>query len=158
MGYELEALVAKESLLRKHQSAFSKAYVAPFAPGFALIPVTDAFKEEVNRQAPERSKPELHGFASLSPAVAAWAERISLDGAVAYIEADYFGDRGSEVAIVWQDGMIAAGPLSSGDAISHALRMLGMEWSPWWDTWWDEYATVGLGQHRRTDAWVSRAR
>lgn len=150
MSYEIEALAAKEYLLRKHQSAFHNAHVVRLAQGFALIPMTGAFYEEVNRQTPEGDKAGLHGFELLSPAVAAWIEQISRDGAIAYFEAGYFGGMGSQRAIVWQNGVIARGPLY-GDAIDQALRMLGVERSGECD----EFDTVGLGKYRETEKWAA---
>src|SRR5438552_930519 len=97
MGYEIEAFVAKEALLREHRSAFRNAYLAPLGQGFALIPLTRALFDEVNRHAACEDRTGLHGFELLSPAIAAWAERISREGQIAYVEAGYFGGSGSQM-------------------------------------------------------------
>lgn len=168
MGYELEALVATESLLRKHQSTFHNAHVVPVAQGLALIPMTHTFYEEINRSEGRtaglhafhpipgsfyslinRSQGEkvgLHGFAYLSSAVEAWAVQISRDGAIAYIEVNYWGNEGAQRSIVWRSGLLAAGPFSNVD---DALGMLGME-GP---CVFDDEDSAGFGKHRRTESW-----
>ncbi|MER6666309.1 hypothetical protein ABT256_17340 [Amycolatopsis japonica] len=53
-------------------------------------------------------------------------------GAVAYVEAEYFGGAGTQFAQVWEGGETILGPL-----------------------YFDEFDAVGLGRHRSTDEWLS---
>ncbi|MCI0394486.1 MAG: HEAT repeat domain-containing protein [Chloroflexi bacterium] len=150
MSYEIEAVAARESILRKHASAFSNAYVVPLVEGLALIPMIDALYQEINKQALRKDKGGLHGFESLSPALADWIEHISHEGLVAYFEAGYFGGLGSQQALVWSNGRIAAGPLY-GNAINQVLHLLGLERSGEDD----EFDRAGLGRYRHTDKWAA---
>lgn len=87
--------------------------------------------------------------------VAAWAEQVSREGPVAYIESIYpSGPEGYQKAIVWRDGAIAAGPFPERHgAVDQALRILGVERSGEYD----EFDSVGLGRYRDTEKWAADA-
>lgn len=152
MDYELEALVGKEALLRKHQSTFRNVYVVPVTQGLALIPMTGALWWEINSPASGELKARLYGFKGLTSAVEAWAGQISRDGEVAYIEATDIADgyKRDELAMVWQNGAIAAGPLHN---ITQALDMLGLEHP----CRFDDDDPAGFGRYHRTAAWETGA-
>ena len=92
--------------------------------------------------------------ASIDQVLGAW----SVDGPVAYVEAEYFGGLGYQGAVVWQDGRIVLGPLTTADdspvpdrsPISLALRHLGVSATGYVD----EFAAVGLDRHRQMDEWT----
>jgi hypothetical protein len=81
---------------------------------------------------------------------------------VAYVEADYFGGVGSQVAALWDAGQLVLGPVvrpehrrTRGDLspISQALRRLGVSARGHVD----EFDAVGLGQHRHVEDWLEDA-
>ncbi|WP_340687362.1 hypothetical protein LCL61_14860 [Amycolatopsis coloradensis] len=80
-------------------------------------------------------------------------------GAVAYVEAEYFGGAGTQSAQVWDGGERVLGPLhlaegeaapAGGSPISQALRRLGVVKGDHFD----EFDAVGLGRHRDTRDWL----
>ncbi|RSN64941.1 hypothetical protein DMH01_00595 [Amycolatopsis sp. WAC 04182] len=80
-------------------------------------------------------------------------------GAVAYVEAEYFGGVGTQSAQVWDGGETVLGPLhlaegepapAGGSPISQALRRLGVVKGDHFD----EFDAVGLGRHRDTRDWL----
>jgi len=144
MAYCLQALVGKVDVLGKHMSEFQHARLVPLTQGLALIPLTDDLHAEVG------SGGEAERFEKLSPAVEQWAQRISSDGLIAYIEAEFFGGDGSQSAVVWSGGSRVIGPIHSNDAINQALRFLGVQVGDAHD----EFDAVGLGQHRDTHDWI----
>ncbi|MFF2432010.1 hypothetical protein [Streptomyces mirabilis] len=84
----------------------------------------------------------------------------SAAGAVAYVEAEYFGGVGEQHAAVWADGAVVLGPLhvlegqpfgSAGSPISQALQRLGVVA----DAATDEFATVELDRHRHSEDWIA---
>jgi hypothetical protein len=100
-----------------------------------------------------------HDFRHLDRKTAVFAERLSNDNPVVYIEAQYFGGNGSQSAMVWQDGlMIFAHPDNGATArvpgrlgpINSALRLLDAR--P--DSGKDEFAAVGLGRFRHNMDWL----
>ncbi|MGW5395691.1 hypothetical protein [Streptomyces sp. NPDC003952] len=85
--------------------------------------------------------------------------RWSAAGAVAYVEAEYFGGVGEQRAAVRAGGALALGPLDEPTRklfarrigpISRALRQLGVRGS----RREDEFDAVGLSRHRDTSDWV----
>ncbi len=159
--------------------AYPAARVAPLdAAGLALLPVTAELANDLTPAAlcaldmdvlpggtadSARRRAELltgpeSGFTVLQPGLAALIEACSTLGALAYFEADYLGREGAQAAAVWRNGHLAAGPMLLGRneqfsaetaPICVALRALGVEAAGRAD----EFATAGLGRHRRTADW-----
>ncbi|EME55694.1 hypothetical protein [Amycolatopsis decaplanina] len=86
--------------------------------------------------------------------------KCSEHGAVAYVEAEYFGGVGTQAAQVWESGETVLGPLhlaedeptpAYGSPISRALRRLSVRKG----AHFDEFDAVGLGRHRGTGDWLS---
>ena len=158
MGYVLQALLGRPGLLRAHLDAHPLARVVPLGQGIGMIPVTHALREglEAGSGGGVREEAYPEGIYYLSAAVVAWAERISRDGPVAYVEADYFGGVGTQGAVAWHNGRVILGPLvterepSRAAAINRALRLLGATA----DEAVDEFGAVGLSRQRSTEAWL----
>ncbi|MET7390373.1 hypothetical protein ACFYPT_10610 [Streptomyces sp. NPDC005529] len=157
MGYELQAVIAKVEVLRIAARDLPAARMASLGHGLSLMPMTD--------QLFEAAADGTHGPPGFLRLPGGFAKRLadwSAAGAVAYVEAEYFGGVGEQHAAVWVDGAFAQGPLhllegqpfgSSGSPISQALRRLGVPA----DTATDEFATVGLDRHRHGEEWDAEA-
>ena len=156
MSHELQAIIGREELLRAETQALSEAVVVSLEQGLALVPITDAFFDEVTGA----SVADGLGFwrlpAGFERILAGWSAR----GPVAYVEAEFFGGVGRQRAAVWSGGALVLGPVSIeedeqfaavGSPISQALRRLGAAA----DSGRDEFAAVGLGRHRRRDDWIA---
>jgi hypothetical protein len=154
VSYELSAIVGEEAVLRR---AFADLAHVPLAHGLALIPVIEAVGDE-----------RVGLFHGLTERLRRLVERASELGAVAYVEAELFGGRGTQSAIAFRHGTVLVGPIhtQSDDgeedgytttddlAINQVLRALGV--SP--DGGRDEFDTIGLGRFRETEDWVLAAR
>ena len=105
--------------------------------------------------------PLLEGTTGVPAALVAVLEDVSSLGPVAYLEAEFWGGDGCQASVVWDARSVVHGPIVEQDAfsraplgdgaINQALRRLGVrvgEGAP------DEFATVGLGRHRRSEAWL----
>lgn len=85
-------------------------------------------------------------------------EEASSGGAVALLDADFFGGDGDQVVRVWDRGALVFGPVWMDDApgagtpISQALREMGVVR----DVGFDEFDAVRLGWHRETEDWLDR--
>ncbi|WP_438306982.1 hypothetical protein ACSHXN_46420 (plasmid) [Streptomyces sp. HUAS TT11] len=155
MGYELQAVIAKGEVLRVASRDLPAARVASLGQGLSLIPMTDQlFDAATDGTEGPLSFWRLPG--GFDKRLADW----SAAGAVAYVEAEYFGGVGEQHAAVWADGAVVLGPLhvpegqpfgSAGSPISQALRGLGVVA----DAATDEFGTVGLDRHRHSEDWIA---
>ncbi|UMP00465.1 hypothetical protein [Amycolatopsis sp. EV170708-02-1] len=134
--YCLQAVIVTESARSRLLDAIEGARLVSLGHGLSLMPVIEA---------PFDTGP---------------LAACSQDGAVAYVEAEYFGGTGTQSAQVWERGETVLGPLhvgedepgpADGSPISQALRRLGVLKGDHFD----EFDAAGLGRHRVTDDWLS---
>jgi hypothetical protein len=172
MGYDLEAVIGRERVLKSQQSAFQNLEVVVLNQGFALIPMKSELLAEINASAGAESLrtdsfPDFsQGFNpdKLSVAVGHWLEDLSSSGSVMYCEAEFFGGSGGQLALIWENREVVFGPICTtwgqadprlnvssyeGMAINRALKKLGIVSA----ASSDEFDTVGLGRYRHTRDW-----
>ncbi|WP_370109338.1 hypothetical protein [Streptacidiphilus sp. MAP12-33] len=122
----------------------------------SLLPITDEFFDEVSDGGASGAMGFWRMPGGFDQVIAQW----SVSGAVAYVEAEYFGGIGEQRAAVWTDSAVVLGPLhvaeqqpfpAQGSPISQALRRIGVTS----DGAVDEFAAVGLDRHRHMDDWLS---
>ncbi|MCZ7647785.1 MAG: hypothetical protein M5U26_21430 [Planctomycetota bacterium] len=160
MAYTLEAFVARKAIFGQAVLCNGMRIVA-LPQEFALIP----FDDELCNAFPGATAALHVALCKLTPAAAEWAAALSRFGPVAYLEAEFFGGIGSQAAVVWQEKRVTLGPLHTQtvwkdgacsalplreQAFNTALRLLGVNA----DGHPDEFDALGLGRHRRTEAWV----
>jgi hypothetical protein len=141
----LSSSIDNRETLERHAVKFQRARVVLLSRGIALIPITDDLHDEIGNG----EEPEM--FYKLSPPLELWAQHISMDAPVAYIEAKFFGRVGGQIAVAWASGSTGIGPVHEEDAINQALRFLGVQA----DKMHDEFNTVGLERQRNTHDWVT---
>ncbi|WP_370381502.1 hypothetical protein [Catenulispora sp. GAS73] len=155
--YRLQAVIAAEPVLRALADGVEPALLAPLDQGLTLLPITDAFLDTFLD-----SDGVADDVAEVPAGFSRALSNCSRLGAVAYVEADYWGGAGTQRAQVWASGHVVFGPLSSvegepfapeGSPISQALRLLGATKGDFFD----EFDAVGLGRHRDTERWLSAA-
>ncbi|TDB91613.1 hypothetical protein E1264_01290 [Actinomadura sp. KC216] len=154
--YCLQAVIAGEPVLRRVAAGVVEARIVSVGQGLSLLPMTDAFCDAVTVV----GAAELDGFWKAPAGFGRLLAECSVAGPVAYVEAEYFGGTGSQVAQVWDGGGIVLGPVrvdegerwsEAGSPISQALRRLGAGRGEHFD----EFDAVGLGRHRETGGWLS---
>ena len=147
MSYVLSGVVAEHETL-----AMAEGLVGvPLSEGMTLIPLTAGFWKA--RHVPslplvdalERGADVGAGFWRATAPFA----RLSTRSPVAYVEAEFWAGEGSQLSVVWRAGEVAQGPLYAPDAISVALRALGVR-----ALGSDEFDALGLGRHRAVDDWL----
>lgn len=155
VGYEVQAVIAGDGLLRAVSRDVPGARVAPLRQGLSLMPMTDEVFDAVT----DGGTGGALGFWRLPGGFEKLLARWSAAGPVAYVEAEYFGGTGEQRAAVWADGELVLGPLDaptkkwfsrSVSPISGALRRLGARRS----LGEDEFDAVGLDRHRSNDGWI----
>jgi hypothetical protein len=157
MGYTLQAVIARTELLegKPHQ-----VHARPVAleRGLSLIRITPELYDEMNGFV--ASEPG-DGFLYLSPNLRGWLEELSLGGAAAYVEAEFFGGTGTQGGCVYENGSCVLEPFvtnhsdasqRSNRAINTALRHLDVTVAPGMD----EFETIGLGRERHTEDWLEK--
>ncbi|MEU9782188.1 hypothetical protein AB0H92_14660 [Streptomyces phaeochromogenes] len=156
MGYQLQAVIAGDELLRAVSQDVPGARVAALRQGLLLMPMTDEVFDAVT----DGSSGGALGFWRLPGGFEGLLAQWSAAGPVAYVEADYFGGVGEQRAAVWADGALVLGPLDVPtkkrfsrpvSPISQALRRLGARRS----LGEDEFEAVGLDRYRDNDGWIS---
>jgi Family of unknown function (DUF6188) len=158
VAYELRAILGRQAVLERRHDRYPHAHVVPLHLGWAIIPLGYALCRELGRaRVPGVRDAAAAGQDSQRP-LTAWLEELSRDDVVAYVEAEMHGAMvggGGQDATVWRDGQIVFGPLhSSGQgAINQALRFMGIPADPAVGEG-DEFATLGLGRHRKTEQWA----
>ncbi|MGW4059512.1 hypothetical protein ACWEGE_14580 [Amycolatopsis sp. NPDC004747] len=155
MGYQLQAAIATEPVLRTLAGTVEDSCIVPLTPHLRLLPMTDALFDAVTVAGAAKLELFWKIPAGFDRALAA----CSAGGPVAYVEADYFGGTGTQSAQVWDGSQVVLGPLhlpagkpipAEGSPISRALRWLGVVEGEHFD----EFDAAGLGRHRETSGWL----
>ena len=107
MSYEIHAFIG----LRERFCAVEGAPMntVSLAQGMALVPLTSALRGWLYQQH-NGARCTHPGFELLSEPAYQLGVRLSERGAVAYVEAFFFGNIGGQDAIVWQHGAVAMEP------------------------------------------------
>ncbi|WP_182900116.1 hypothetical protein [Microbispora sp. H10830] len=156
MSYDVQAVIASTQLLRTVTAALTHTRLGSLRQGFSLLPITDELFDSVVDYTADRVQEFRRLPNGFDRTIASWSQA----GPVAYVEAEYFGGTGEQRAAVWHDERLVLGPLKVGEKepfpvegspISQALRYLGARN----DGLFDEFSSVGLGEHRSNEGWVS---
>jgi hypothetical protein len=155
VGYVLQGVLGSSATLAPCR-AFQHAHIVALGQNLDVVLMTDDFYDEVQQH---HVRPSLHGFwkfpGGFDQLLTAW----SVQGPVAYVEAEYFGGAGTQAAAVWHAGALALGPLvetgvpikpAKPSPINQALQGLGVSAQGYSD----EFEAVGLGRHRDMDDWL----
>jgi hypothetical protein len=172
LGYRLEAVVTKPAVAAALEEDFPAALAVELPQGFALVPMTRALIGQISGGRPWADVAQLAGgwvrynadsevversTSQLPHVLANVLASLSRVGAVAYVEAEFFGGSGVQASVVWDVGEIVLGPLIEKEeapvrgadaAINQALRRLGVQKK---EGTFDEFEALDLGRCRKTD-------
>ena len=152
--YSLYALLGRTNDLEPKSQSFANAHCLRLGGGLSMVPLAEDLIAEIQKAGVVPGGSSVAGaFEFLSPGVEAWAQALSADTALAYIETEYVGGEGFERAGVWSRGTIALGPFEGAGSINQALRALGIHAA----AGIEEFEFVGLGRHRSLDEWLQDA-
>jgi hypothetical protein len=155
MGHHLRAVIGNAQPVAQFALGWAHARLVILPQGFALIPVTSELHQEVLDLFSEGLVSPHSEWVRISTALARAIRDISHGARLAYIETDYFGGRGTQGAVGWENGEVACGPLSSSPnvwPINTALAWMGAAAH----TESDEFDALNLGNYRDTDTVAER--
>lgn len=151
MAFELSAVIGGGPTVTELGDSLQSPVVA-LDQSFALLPWTSRDQAGPRGVA---APSELVMFEYLDDELLQGLTRISHQGPVAYVEAEFFGGQGEQSAAVLHRGAVQwvrqGGGEWPGSPISQALRQIGVVAAGGKD----EFDTLGLGRHRRTHDWLS---
>ena len=162
MGYALEALLAPPTIAAMAAGSIPGTGTVLLHERIALVPMTGDAAEALSPG--DQAIASLLMNSPLPPALTDLLRLASLEGPIAYVEADIFGGIGQQASVLWEAGEIALGPLVDPEPVELVVRKARSEWpinqvlrrmgvtvatgEP------DEFATVGLGRRRETEDWL----
>lgn len=154
--YCLQGVIAAEPVLRQVTEAVDGARIVGLRQNLWLWPMSDEHVRALGR--PDGLGGSWRSPAALGEYLATW----SAAGPLAYVEAEFFGGVGSQLAEVWENGTVVFGPVwvddadeppAEGSPISRALRRLGVVTNGG-----DEFDAVDLGRERENADWLAHSR
>jgi hypothetical protein len=147
MAYLLQAFICKSIDTDCLTKQFDKAIKVDIGQELSLIPMTEELFDQINELEISES---IDGFTYLTETV---EKKILLnirERQFSYVEADYFGGQGGQIAITWQDRK-RQNIFSYGQGrINQVLKLFGVIANKGQD----EFDTLGLGLHRETNDWL----
>jgi hypothetical protein len=147
MGYSLQAFICKASDAICLTNKFDSAAATDLGQELSLIPMTEDLFDQINNF---QNSPPIDGFIYLTENVEKEILLAIGNKLFTYIEADYYGGHGGQIAMIWQNKKRQNTPTSSQESINQALRYFGVKA----DAGKDEFLTIGLEQRRHTNDWI----
>jgi hypothetical protein len=155
MGYELYAFVAQRGKFAQLKELSPYITVAEVQQGFDLLLSDWHLAEALKLSYFEKTQ----GFeeTSLDKSLITFAEQLSKDSQIGYIEAKFFGGAGHQYAFLWENSKLLLSPATNGwqgfrpmheRPINEVLKAMGVEAERY-----DEFAALGLMQYRHMEDW-----
>jgi len=147
MGYILQALITKKAAHHQFTASYKHAVAVNLVQDLILIPFTGELFDEINKLS--QSKP-IGKFCYLTENIELELLKHFEKEKVAYIEADYFGAKGTQIAIIWEDKRRIYLSEPGNNEINKVLKDFGLIA----DSGKDEFDTALLGRYRETESWL----
>ncbi len=147
MGYHLQAFICKNSDSNLLAEPFDKVKAIELGKDLTLIPMTEELYDQINSLVVSDS---VSKFAYLTEHIESQVLKFIGNAKVAYIEADYFGGQGGQMAIIWKNNKREYFVEYGQDCINEVLKIFGIKAR----LFADEFDTLGLGRHRNTIDWL----
>jgi len=173
MGHSVRMFVGPKAALRRYKDLVPtlKAFALVPAAGLDALPISQAEHGQLQARygtGEWLELPNMHDDATplmLTSTDITFAVRASQGTALAYLQTDFEGGAGSQIAIVWLDGALALRPVAmhttEGRAkklwpINAALRLMGVV-AAYTNPDDDEFTAFGLTRYRSNDEVLARA-
>jgi hypothetical protein len=151
MGHCIQIIVAEAAVAARLVQRWPGATTVALPLGYCALPLTEPLYDALAAALPPgATDAEAVRFARAPDGVALEFAAASRDvGPLAYLETNYFGGSGSQVAGAWQDGEVRTLEYSTNTGpIDAALRVLGVTPAPGQDA----FDALNLGAYRHMDA------
>lgn len=148
MAYVLSAFLGESEPVMRLAAQLPGCRVVQLPQGVLMVPFSGVARS-ASGVLPCEAAPSWP-FSDLDPETSERLVGFAGPGKIVYVEVEYFGNAGGQSAVGWQDGLRCLGPKTAiAGSVNEAARFLGVRAS----AGNDEFDTLGLGRHRRTEAW-----
>ena len=142
--YLLQAFISKDE---KSDSLKMDIPFVSLEQGFLIFPVNKVVREKLNIPISPLIEGNDNGISIISSFGCSVSNKIK----VAYVEAEFFGGRGMQASVIFENEKIVSEPKLSINAINLALQYLGVSKL----NFFDEFDALGLGKYRDTEKWTN---
>lgn len=142
MGYNLQTFICQQFDATALTKYYDQVISIDLEHGLCLIPMTGDLFDQINKDIPSAN---LNGFYYLTENIVSQVSSKIANIKFAYIEADYFGGKGTQNSIIWDKGQTQL--LGS---INEVLINFGIKASQGKN----EFETLALGRYRDTTDWI----
>ena len=150
MGYFLQAFICKQADTNIFTNNFDKAKKIEIGQGLSLIPMTEELFDQINNFVVSNS---VDKFEYLTDNIETKILHLIDDKKFAYVEAEYFGGEGGQMAIIWENNKREKFLEFGQDKINEVLKDFGAIA----EKGHDEFLTLGFGLRRNTREWLENA-
>ena len=147
MGYYLQAFICKHTDSNILTDRFDKAKKIEIGQGLSLIPMTEELFDQINEFLESNS---VGKFEYLTDNIETKILQLIADKKLAYVEAEYFGGEGGQMAIIWNNQKRESFFEYGHECINRVLKDFGVKHK----ISKDEFDTLELGRYRNTIDWV----
>lgn len=142
MAHNIHGIFAAPETLASVVKQLPGTIVVPLSAGVAWVPVFDELLDAISKSAGVPSANTEDGFVHFGGVLPSVLQAASAKAPVAYVETDYFGGSGSQIATVYEGGVRT----KERCTVNQALAVLGVHGVDEQDEW----DVVGLANHRVT--------
>jgi hypothetical protein len=140
VGHHIHAIIGTAAVVARAADLGLTSTPIALESGFAWVPVPDHEIDHLTETTALPSSPWDERFVHFGSVLPAIVAELSVHGPVAYVETEYFGGVGEQVATAFDDRVRI---LECG-SVNNALRAIGVRAAPGRDEW----DTLGLSAHR----------
>ena len=147
MSHFVTGFIIKTDFVHQVRSEYSSLHAVSLEQGFSLFPLTDKLLETLLSS----NSIGLRELNNLPNDLTDLLAKLSFVCPLLYFETEYFGGKGNQSAIVFENGKIIFGPTQNAiGPINEGLRLLGVIT----ESAGDEFDAIGLGEHRSAEDWL----
>lgn len=147
MGYYLQAFICKSSDTGCLTKVFDQAIKVDIGQSLSIIPMTEDLFDQINCFT---TSDEIDSFQYLTEKMEHEILLAIGDRRFSYVEAEYHGGQGGQIAIIWKDGKRDQLLPYDHDRINQVLKYFGAVAQ----NGQDEFLTLGFGLRRHTREWI----
>jgi hypothetical protein len=148
MGYYLQAFICNQDDSYILTKQFNTAININLGQGVDLIPMTEELFDQINNF---KTSLSIESFKFLTENVEQIILNIIGKKKFAYVEAEYFGGTGTQIAMIWNNNKREEFLKFGENRINKVLKSFGVIVSKGKD----EFETLGFHLHRDTADWVN---
>jgi|JI10StandDraft_1071094.scaffolds.fasta_scaffold171202_1 hypothetical protein len=147
MGYYLQAFICRQGDINVLVDNFENAIEVVIGQGLTIVPMTENLFNEMNNFSVSKT---IDKFELLTEEIEKKIIIHTNNKKIAYVEAEYFGGEGGQMAICWENLKRQQFLNFAQDRINQVLKDFGVVAQ----IGKDEFDTLGFGRYRFTNEWI----